>query len=242
MSYKALILEDEPIARDLLTNYISQTPALTLEATAQNAFEATEILKNHTIDVLFLDIHLPELSGLNFLKTLLHPPKVIITTAYQEYALEGFELAVSDYLLKPFSLERFLKAVNQVVHVLDLERQESSGTDAGNSPETSGADFILVKDRDKYWKVPLSQILYLEAYGNYVRVHTDDERYVTSEKMQYYEAMLTEKGFLRIHRSYIVAFDRIEALEGNQVIIGGAKLPVSQSYKATLEKKLNQGL
>lgn len=235
MSYQCLIIEDEPIAQDIIKEYLTHVPSLELAATSENAFEATEVLQQQKIDLIFLDIHLPQLSGLNFIKTLPHPPKVIITTAYQEYALEGFELSVCDYLLKPFSMERFLKAVNKAIYELDLEQQQATPKNEG-SGSTIGAqkDFLFVKTEDKTWKVPINEILYLEAYGNYVKIHTPSKTYLSSKNLQYFAEALKDQAFIRIHRSYLVPFSSIEALEGNQVLIGQEKLPVGQQYKHEL--------
>jgi DNA-binding LytR/AlgR family response regulator len=240
MSYRCLIVEDEPIARDIVKEYLDYLSSFEGVGECENAFEATEFLKDHPVDIIFLDIHLPKLSGLNFLKTLMKPPKVIITTAYQEYALEGFELDVSDYLLKPFSLERFMKAANKVAYELDLEHQQFSQPSANNDqqPGTASAKDLWVRFGNQLVKVPIEQILYLKAYGNYVKLVTAHSTYVAHQSLQQYASELEEQGFIRIHRSYVVPISKIEALEGNQVLIGGTKLPVGEQYKAALMRIL----
>jgi DNA-binding LytR/AlgR family response regulator len=240
MTYKALIVEDEPIAQDIIREYLSNVPSLTLTGVCQNAMEASEALKQESIDLLFLDIKLPKLSGLGFVKTLPQPPKIIITTAYEDYALEGYDLAVADYLLKPISFERFMKAVNKALYELDLERKATQNPNHASAPTSHNPDSIYVRSDNKITKIPLDYILYLEAYGNYVKILTPDKAYLSGRNLSHYAEKLQSQDFLRIHRSYVVTFQRIEALEGNQVLIADIKLPVSQAYKPALMERMQE--
>lgn len=240
MNYQAVIIEDEPIAQDIIKEYLNSIPSVELAGVCKDAFEAGETLKKKQIDLLFLDIHLPRLSGLNFLKTLPHPPKIIVTTAYQEYALEGYELAVCDYLLKPISLERFMKAVNKALYELDLENQNKPPPGYTDPQETEKVEAIFVKSEEKITKIPVANIWYLEAYGNYVKIYTPNGIHLSNRNLSHYEEKLKGRHFIRIHRSYVVPFSRIEALEGNQVIVAGTKLPVSQAYKPALLEMMKE--
>ena len=220
---RCLIIDDEPAARDILKTYIADTEELQLAGESKNALEARSALKENDIDLLFLDINMPRLSGIDFLKTIDHPPKVILTTAYSEYALDGYELNVVDYLLKPFSFERFLKAVDKASRTI--------------SEPTSKDDYITIKADGKLYRVPYEEILFAESQGDYLTVHTKEQEITFYQTMKDLCERLPEHLFVRIHRSFLVSLSSIEFMEGNQVKIGDHKLPVSKSYKENFIQK-----
>ena len=224
---QCIIADDEPIARQILENYIGDTPHLELVATCKNAFEVMEVLQKQTVDILFLDINMPKLSGLSLLKTMQQKPNVIITTAYSEYAVEGFELAVTDYLLKPFSLERFLQAVLKV---------KSKTTEVAASSAAvikSSEDFIFVKSDKKIIKVNLEDITHVEAYGNYVKIYTD-KMILTPQSLTEFLSKLPD-SFLRIHKSFVINFDYLKLIDGNQILLqNDVKLTIGKSYRKSV--------
>ncbi|MCP4573520.1 MAG: response regulator transcription factor [bacterium] len=222
MTFRCLVVDDEPLARRLLARHLEQLPSLRLVGQCVNATEAAAFLHQQPIDVLFLDIRMPGLSGLDFLATLVHRPQVILTTAYSEYALEGYEHAVVDYLLKPISFERFLKAVNKLKPV---------------APDAADGSLLLRMDGATQ-RVNLEAIVMVEACGNYVKIHTRQERLLASETMKKMESALPPDRFLRVHRSYIVAVDKIERLAGGHLTVAGHEIPVGRSYRRTVEARL----
>lgn len=234
-----IIVDDEPLALDVLETYIEQTPELNLVQRCNNALEANEALKNHNIDLMFLDIQMPQLTGTEFLKTLANPPLVVFTTAYDNYAVEGFELNAIDYLLKPISLERFIKAVNKVTEQLDLQKNPV-GTGSGEDDP----DFIFVKADKKLIKIKYSDIIYIEGLKDYVIIRQENNRVITLQTMKSLESKLPAGIFKRIHRSYIVNLDRITAVMGNMVEViekgQGKHLPVGKNYREELLKIVNQ--
>lgn len=221
---QCLIADDEPIARQILENYIKDTPYLELVTSCKNAFEVMEELQKHAVDILFLDINMPKLSGLSLLKTMQNKPNVIITTAYSEYAVQGFELSVTDYLLKPFSLERFLQAVMKVTQKSeDLNKPITINEE---SAETS----VFVKSDKKIIKINFEEITYIEAYGNYIKIHTD-KMILTPQTLTDFLAKLPS-SFLRIHKSFVISFDQLKMIDGNQIILqNDIKLPIGKSYR-----------
>lgn len=225
MKYRCLIVDDEKLARTLLEEYISKFPQLEITAQCKNPMEAIEVLQEAPVDLMFLDIQMPELTGIEFLKTLQHKPVVIFTTAYSEYALEGYQLDVIDYLLKPFSFERFSKAVNKAIEYIKLMDARKDGV---KKPEE---EFIPVHADYKTYKVMLDDIEYIEGLKEYVSYFTKEKRIIALESLKRLEQILPPDRFLRIHRSYIVPMRKIKAVEGNQVDIGGKKLPIGRSYK-----------
>lgn len=235
-----IIVDDEPLALDVLETYVEKMPDLHLVKRCNNAFEANEALKEYDIDLMFLDIQMPQLTGIDFLKTLTDPPLVIFTTAYSNYAIEGFELNATDYLLKPISLERFIKAVNKAVEQIELRRKETAAVVDMNSPE----DFTFVKADKKYVKVKYSEVLYIEGLKDYVIIRTETGRVITLQTMKSLEKKLPQKIFRRIHRSYIVNIDQIKAVLGNMVEViekGKPKhLPIGKNYRDELLALVNQ--
>lgn len=220
---RCLIIDDEPAAREILEEYISDTPELTLVGVCKNALEARQCLKEKESDLLFLDVNMPRLSGISFLKSLSHPPKVILTTAYSEYALEGYELDVVDYLLKPFSFERFLKAVDKVLAI-------------SHHPKTEDG-YITLKADGKLYRFNFGEIIFAESQGDYLTVHTTEKRITFNQTLKSFYNQLPDTEFSRVHKSYIVSLSRIDYLEGNVIQMGKHSIPVGASYKeAFLEK------
>ena len=228
---QCIIADDEPIARQILENYIQEIPYLELIASCKNAFEVMTVLEEKTIDILFLDINMPKLSGLSLLKTMRQKPKVIITTAYSEYAVEGFELAVTDYLLKPFSLERFLQAV------LKCQQKEKIAQETDIIEKEEVQKSIFVKSDKKIIKLNFDEINHIEAYGNYIKIFTD-KMILTSQTMTDFLVKLPV-NFLRIHKSYIINFNQLKMIEGNQIILQNEiKLPIGKSYRKEILDKI----
>ena len=237
-----LIVDDEPLAIDVLETYVDQVPDLNIVAKCTNALEANEVLRKEDIDLLFLDIQMPQITGIDFLKSLSNPPMVIFTTAYSNYALEGFDLNALDYLLKPISLDRFMKAVNKAMEQYDLTHKGSSGSTDG--AEVSSEDFFFVKADKKLVKVKYDNILYIEGLKDYVIIRLKEGRVITLQTMKSLEAKLPSGQFKRIHRSYIVSLDKINAVVGNMVEVtekGQTKsLPVGKNYRDELLAIVNE--
>jgi len=230
---KYIIIDDEPLAHEVIEEFCSMLPHLQLEKNCYNAIEAMQFLNENTVDFMFLDINMPKLRGLDFLKTLTKPPKTIITTAYKEHALEGFELNVVDYILKPFSFDRLVKAVNKV--------SDTQNTKTIIKEVTSSADSttrFFVKGDKKHHQIDLNDLLYIEAYGNYTKLYLKDEMIVSHEKISHYEELLDTANFLRVHKSFIVAIDKIKFIEGNRILINAHKIPIGQTYKSSINKLL----
>ncbi|MCE2769507.1 MAG: LytTR family DNA-binding domain-containing protein [Saprospiraceae bacterium] len=236
-----LIIDDEPLAQDVLETYVSQFPELNLVAKCLNAIEANEWLKSAAIDLIFLDIQMPMISGLDFLKTLKNPPLVIITTAYPNHAIEGFELNVLDYLLKPISMERFIKAINKA---LELQQLHKNQTLEKVSTEKEPEDYFFVKADKKLIKINHNEIIYIEGLKDYVIIRMENQRVITLQTMKSLEEKLPVLKFKRIHRSYIVNIDRINAILGNMVEVFEKNipklLPVGKNYRDELLDIINK--
>lgn len=234
-----IIVDDEPLAQDVLETYIDKMPHLNLVQKCDNAIEANQAIQNHDIDLMFLDIQMPQLIGTDFLRSLSNPPKVIFTTAYSNYAIEGFELDAIDYLLKPISLDRFMKAVNKAIDQINLERGEAT-----TNADAEEQDFIFVKADKKLVKIKYDDIIYVEGLKDYVIIRMGAQRVITLQTMKSLEQKLPSHLFQRIHRSYIVALDKINAIVGNMVEVkekGQDKhLPIGKNYKEDLLKIVNQ--
>ena len=239
----AIIVDDEPLALDVLETYIDKLSEVNLIARCNNALEANEALKNNQVDLMFLDIQMPQLTGIDFLKTLTNPPLVIFTTAYANYAIEGFELNAIDYLLKPISLERFMKAVNKAIEQVELQRKDSL-TPTTVAQESEGPDFIFVKADKKLIKVKFSDVIYIEGLKDYVIIRMENSRVITLQTMKSLEQKLPSHLFQRIHRSYIINVDRINAVVGNMIEVqekGQMKhLPIGKNYREQLLKIVNK--
>ena len=230
MEIQTLIVDDEPLALDVLETYIEKMPELKLVSRCSNAFEANEALSSNQIDLMFLDIQMPQLTGIDFIKTIKNPPLIIFTTAFPNYAIEGFELDAVDYLLKPISAERFMKAANKAIEQMKLRNAQDT--------PTATSEFIFVKADKKFVKVKYQDILYIEGLKDYVIIKLKTGRVITLQTMKSLEEKLPSNLFKRIHRSYICSLDKINAVVGNMVEIvenGKAKhLPVGKNYRDDL--------
>ena len=236
MKIQCLIVEDEPLARNLLADYVRKVPYLELVDSCISPIHAMDVLHNKQVDLLFLDVQMPEITGLGLLKILKAKPHVILTTAYSEYALEGYEHDVIDYLLKPISFERFLKAVDKVSQRLQMPHAPNQ-TEAGESLQgTTPKSFIFVKDGSKLVRIRLADILYLQAMKDYVAIHTRQQKIVSLQRMKSLESQLPADRFIRIHHSYIVALDAIEVVHKNDVQVGTDILPISESYRKSFRE------
>ncbi len=219
--FNCIIVEDEPLAVEILQDYVMQVPFLQLKAVCANAILATETLRNHSIDLIFLDINLPKLKGLDFIKTLQHPPRIILTTAYHEYALQGYEHNVLDYLLKPIEFSRFLKAVNKL----------TTPTVVTNPVSSEDRKYQFFNVNKKMVKVFFDEILYIESQREYVKITTKTQAVLTKVALSEIEELLPNENFLRVHRSFIVAKDKIEAYSATDVDIDGKQIPIGRGYK-----------
>lgn len=238
MSAKKIIclaVDDEPPALGIIRKYIETVPGLELAATCKNAVEAWQVLQNKTIDLIFLDIQMPQLLGTDFIRTLKNPPKIIFTTAYRKYAVEGFDLDAVDYLLKPISFDRFLKAINKVMNTNLFVQHASLQIEKENLNDL----FIHFRADRKTFKIPLDDILFIESLKNYIKVVTKTKPIITKQPIYSMEENLP-KNFMRIHRSFIVSMNKIESYTNEVIQIGKYKLPISRSYRHEVEKILQQ--
>jgi DNA-binding LytR/AlgR family response regulator len=236
MKIKCLIVDDEPLARGLIRNHIEKLGNFEVIGECCNAMEAFQSLRNQSTDLVFLDIQMPQITGIDFLKTIKHPPKVILTTGYSEYALEGFDLEVVDFLLKPISFERFLKAVNKFYAEVTDQPVFSQPISTSNGYEEA---YIYVKENKKAVKVFLGEILYVEGLSEYVQIFTDKKKIITKASMSHMEEKLPNSRFLRIHKSYIVSVKKIEAFTTTNIELPGKELPIGRSYKSTVLDSLS---
>jgi two-component system LytT family response regulator len=225
---KCIIIEDEPLAVKVLADYVSQVPFLELQATFKDAILATDYLRDHSVDLMFLDIHLPKLKGMVFLKTLTHPPAVIITTAYHQYAVEGFELNVTDYLLKPIEFERFLIAVNKV------KGTKPDSLQPNESKEVKDHLFLTVQK--KKVKILFSEIVYIESQREYIKIVTTRGEYLSKMSTHEIVALLPDQSFKRIHRSFIISVNKIQSYTAEEVEVNGIAIPVGRGYRDVVDK------
>lgn len=232
-----LIIDDEPIAHGIIEKYCQNLPHLTKKGNCYNGKQAYEILFKTKIDLIFLDINMPEISGFEFLRSLSNPPQIIVTSAHQEYAIEGFDLNVCDYLLKPFSFERFMKAVNKASE--NLRDKETVHVGLTSSDSIDSQLFVKVKGQNKQYQISESDILFVEASGNYSKIVLENREVITLQKLSDIEEKLSKGIFIRIHRSYIVSREKIKSIEGNQIEILGHSLPIGQTYKEQVRSMLD---
>jgi DNA-binding LytR/AlgR family response regulator len=235
MSVRCIIVDDEPLAIEILESYVAKVEQLQLVSTFRNAVSAFTFLQQHSVDLIFLDIQMPKLSGIDFLKTLKRPPKVIFTTAFRDYALQGFDLEVVDYLLKPIPFDRFLKAVAKVLH------------QPANPPNAAKQDavpdnYVYFKVDKKMIKTKMADVLYIESIKDYVKVKTPEREIVTQQKISYLEESLPREQFLRIHRSFIVNLEKIDAYSATDVEIGKHSIPIGRNYKNDVMKILARNI
>lgn len=227
---RSISIDDEPLAHKVIQTYCNDLDFIEVIQTFKSAVDAMGYLRTNPVDLIFLDINMPVLKGLDFLRTLNNPPPVIITSAHKEYALDGYELNVTDYLLKPFGFERFLKAVNKV------EIPDSTPNIPPQPAPSSGR--IFVRSDKKSYQVQLGDILFLESAGSYVKIHLSTETLMVLDRLANFEARLPNKDFLRVHKSFIVGIAHIRTIEGNRIFAGEKEIPVGQVYKANLKKLL----
>jgi len=228
-----IIIEDQPPAQRILKKYIDDMGTLTLKGTFSDALQAMEFLKSASVDLIFLDIHLPKISGIDFLKTMPNPPQVIFTTAFPDYALEGYELDVVDYLLKPFSFQRFVKAVSKVS--VKNQPAQPTATQASAQPKEQE---IFIKSGYEHIRVAIHDIVYIKSDADYTEIHLQEKKYLSSEPLRFWEEKLDSQQFVRIHKSYIINASKIEKIIGNQVYLSGkATLPVGRAYKDGFRKR-----
>jgi len=233
MKIRCLLIDDEPIAQDVIESYIDRIEILEVVGKCRSAIEAFTFLKEQSIDLIFLDIEMPQLTGFEFLKTLPNPPKVIITTAYREYAVDSYELNVLDYLLKPISFERFMKAIGKIAQAKEVNNWAENSTVRQEEP------FIFVKEDRKLVRIYLQEITYLESQRDYVIIFTTSRQIKTRHTLQYFEELLPTQQFIRIHRSFIIAISKIQSVSDNRIEAGGTELMIGGNYKQAILERLN---
>lgn len=233
--YNVIIVDDEYLAQKLLQDYVSKMDTLQLVATCSNAFEAMNALKNNQVDIMFLDIQMPDLTGLELVKSLEHKPSIIFTTAYSEYAVDAFNLSVVDYLLKPFDFPRFVQAVNKAI---GAELPKMKGDELPHDTISRSNDFITVKADYKLYKINYDDLLFIEGQHEYVTFHTTQRRITALFALKDLEEILPKDKFVRVHKSYIVSFKQIQDLDKSDVTVAGTKIPVGASYRDELLARL----
>ena len=237
---KCLIVDDEFLARQLLDGYVQKVPFLETIALCESAFEAIRVLQEQKIDLVFLDVNMPDLNGIDFIRTLKRKPEIIITTAYSEHALEGYQLDVIEYLLKPIYFERFLQAVNKAKDQIDLKLSAAHQAKASSTPMAGmeGSSFFIKTGPQKITRVSLDNILYIESLHEYVRIHLKDENYTIYHSLKALLDILPAEQFVQIHRSFIVNFNRVSALEGNTVKVNEIELKVGKNFRDDLLNRI----
>ncbi len=238
MKVNALIVDDEPLAQNVIQQYALKLPDLVITGTCSDAICAHKTILEKQVDLIFLDINMPKLSGTSFLRSLKEPPLVIFTTAYSEYALEGYELNAIDYLKKPFSFERFCTAYFKAHELLQLKKSAKTAEPANDDKK----DFLFLKSNKKTFKIAFSDIYYIEGLGDYIQVHLKDQKIITNLSMKKIMELLPKNQFLRIHKSFIICVDKITLVEGNMVLINKNKLPIGSLYRQEFARYINDFL
>ena len=229
-----IIIEDQLPAQRILKKYISDIPELNLVGTFSNALLAEELLNTSKIELLFLDIHLPKISGIDFLKSIDNPPSVILTTAFSEYALEGYDLNIVDYLLKPYSFERFKKAATKAIEIINLKKS------ATNKSTSNKSTSIFIKSGHEHFKIDTASILFINSDSDYTDIHTQSNTYISSESLKYWEQKLNEFNFLRVHKSYVINTQKIIKTSARYIYIeGNHKIPIGRTYKNNVLARLS---
>ncbi len=234
--YNVLIVDDELQARKLLNSYVQKIPSLNLVGSSANVIEARSVMRENTVDILLLDIHMPEISGMEFARTLQQKPEIIFTTAYSEYAVDGFELNVADYLLKPVSFNRFFQAISKATDRITMA-SALAALDNGETPEKAKDDYIVIRADYRIYKVFYDDLLYIEGQREYVTFHTTTRRITAYYSLKNLEEELPSDIFVRIHKSYIVSLKHIEIIESGSVVINQHNIPIGKNYKDALLNK-----
>ncbi len=227
-----IAIDDEPLALDIIEDYVAKIPALTLAAKCTSAIEASEIIQNQDINLIFCDIQMPHITGIEFIKNLENKPLVIFTTAYPDYALDSYELNAIDYLVKPIAFDRFLKAVNKATEFFSLKNKKDT--------EETAFDFLMIKVEYRTVRVNLSDIIYIEGVKDYLKIHTPKKRYLTKNTMKNMDAKLPSSDFIRVHKSYIVALAHIDSIERHRIVFGEKRIPVGEVYKEKFHETLKK--
>lgn len=235
---QCLIVDDEKLARTLLEGYISKLPNLQLVAQCKDPFEALTVLQSKQIDIIFLDIQMPELTGIEFLSTLQQNPAVIFTTAYPDYALESFQLDIVDYLLKPFRFDRFAQAVNKAIRRIQVNQSLTAKMAPANNSSSPNKDYLLVRADHKVHKIRFQDILFIQGMKEYVAFQMSSDRILSLQSLKQLEKELPKSQFIRIHKSYIISVDKVTTMEGNMVYVGDKKLPIGGHYKESVMKTI----
>jgi len=231
---RCLLVDDEPPSLEILRTYIDTVPMLKVVGECYHAMAAFQYLQHHAVDVIFLDVNMPRLNGIDFIKALPSPPKIIFTTAHRDFAVDGFELGAIDYLLKPYSLERFLRAVHRMLN----PDQKNTAELLRQSPEIQSERFLYVRADRKMVKILIDEILYVESLKDYVRIFAADKQIITKQTITSLEEMLPESGFFRVHRSYVVSQNKIDSWNQHAVFIGKTEIPVGPLYRQEIIRRL----
>ncbi len=246
MKINCLVIDDEPLAREGLAGYVNDLDFLHLVGQCESPLEAGTLLNTQEINLIFLDVQMPKLNGIDFLKALRHPPLVILTTAYPQYALEGYQLNVLDYLLKPITFDRFYQAAQKAKAQRQLQQQarvSAAPPSSDSAPPPATDDYFFVKVEHKYERIAVRDIRWVEAMQNYVVIHTEQDKYMTLVTLKSVEARLPGERFIRTHKSYLVAKDKITSVEGSQIFVGKQVIPISRHYReAVIETLINRKL
>ncbi|MEM7509998.1 MAG: LytTR family DNA-binding domain-containing protein [Bacteroidota bacterium] len=232
---RTLIIDDEPLAREGIAEYVEQIPSLKVLGVCENPLEGLPYIDRGEVDLMFLDIQMPQINGIDFLKTISHPPLVIFTTAYPSYALEGYQLDALDYLVKPITFERFFKAATKAIHYHKLLKQKETQT------QPSDGAYFFIKSEQHFEKIIIDEILFIEGLQNYISIYTPDQKFVTLMSMKGIMARLPEDDFVRTHKSYIINKNQVDKLSGNELHIGSYKIPISRTYKEAVMKNVLGG-
>lgn len=237
MKTRCIIVDDEPLAIEVIESHLSHFENIEIVAKCSNALEAFEVLKTNRVDIIFLDIQMPHITGTDFLRSLTNPPKIILTTAYRKYALEGFDLNVVDYLLKPIAFERFLKAMNKYFELVSQNLRNSGDISYHHKEKES---YIYVKADKKNHKILLNDILFIESLKDYILIRIGKRKIITKIPISRFEQQLPKPGFIRIHRSYIVSVDKIDSFNSEVIEIAGKEFPIGRTFKNSVMHALNR--
>lgn len=242
MKIRTVIVDDEPHAMEIIRKYAANIPEIEIVGTCSNAIEAFQTIQHNKVDLAFLDIKMPRLLGTDLVRSLKTPPLIIFTTAYQEYAIEGFDLNAIDYLLKPIPLKRFLQAIDKVMHFLNGDSKRSTAQQDAEGPARQPADhFLYLRVERRLIKVNTKDILWIESIKDYIKVITSDKTFHTKQKISVTEKLLPIGEFMRIHRSFIIPVNKMEGYHPNHILIAGNKIPIGRNYKQACARKFNPG-